>query len=102
MRKIMANRFATYEQARDAYVNAVVPLYGATRLDWGFGRWLYLDFNVVDGNKLSYWLELDKIGILTTDGRKRFRREMDAAAKKAAANDGASPEPCAAQSEKGE
>jgi len=35
--------FPTYESARFAYDNNIVPNFGATRLECGFGRWLWLD-----------------------------------------------------------
>lgn len=68
----MANRFDSYEQAWSAYYENVVPNFGATRMEWGFGKWLYLDGAAADGDKLAFWGLLDHIGILTLDGRKRL------------------------------
>ena len=71
---IIANRFGSYEQAREAY-NALCDKFGATRIDWGFGRWLWLEYILPDFcDELTYWRELDNIGILTSDGRKRLAR----------------------------
>ena len=75
------DRFPSYESARSTYDNGVVPTYGTTRMDWGFGRWLWLDYNA-DG--LDYWKSMDEIGILTQDGRKRLARALRDAAKEAA------------------
>ena len=38
IKPIVANRFADYETAHAYYNGTIVPKYGATRLDWGFGR----------------------------------------------------------------
>ena len=70
---IMANRFASYEQARDVY-NSLCDKYGATRIDWGFGRWLWLGYNAAERGELEYWRDLNAIGILTADGRRRLAK----------------------------
>lgn len=64
--------FETYEAARDHYDNIVVPQFGATRIDWGFGRWLWLDAQGDDA--LAYWRKLRDAGILTADGTKKLAR----------------------------
>ena len=74
MRILMANRFDSYDQAWSAYYEGVVPTYGATRMEWGFGKWAYLDSASADGDRLAFWGLLDEIGILTADGRKRLKR----------------------------
>ena len=68
--------FPTYEAARFAYDNQIVPNFGATRMEHGFGRWLWLDVvgeNVADRG-LATWRNMDKAGILTQDGRKMLAR----------------------------
>ena len=35
--------FATYDDAWHCYYDVIVPQYGVTRLEYGFGRWLWLD-----------------------------------------------------------
>ena len=57
--------FASYEQAAYTYENDVVPKYGATRLPWGFGKWLWLD---VKEGKMEYWSDMGRAGILTREG----------------------------------
>ena len=59
--------FPTYESARFAYDNNIVPNFGATRLECGFGRWL--------------WRDMDKAGILTQAGRKMLARAEKEAAR---------------------
>ena len=77
MTLINANNFASYEQAWDAYYNGVVPTYGATRLEWGFGKWLYIAHSAtVDTDFLAFWRLLDHKGLLTADGRKRLKRAI--------------------------
>ena len=71
-------RFESYEKAREAYDEGVVPTYGATRIDWGFGRWLWLDYNP---DKTAYWRSMRAAGILTADGRKRLARAEEGVAK---------------------
>lgn len=70
---IMANRFTSYEQARDVY-NSLCDKYGATRIDWGFGRWLWLGYNAAERGEIEYWRDLNAIGILTADGRRRLAK----------------------------
>lgn len=65
-------RFATYEQARGCF-DAVAPIYGITRMDWGFGRWLWLDYNE---DRNAYWKSMEEAGILTADGRKKLALEI--------------------------
>lgn len=75
MQLLNANNYATYDKAWDVYYNGVVPKYGATRMEWGFGRWLYIPHQQTTGDDtLAYWELLDSIGILTADGRKRLSR----------------------------
>ena len=75
MQLLNANNYATYDKAWDVYYNGVVPKYGATRMEWGFGRWLYIPHQQTTGDDtLAYWELLDSIGILTADGRKRLAR----------------------------
>ncbi len=72
-----ANNFASYEQAYNAYYYGVVPKYGATRMEWGFGKWLFLEHSAtVETDTLAFWQLLDQIGILTADGCKRLKRAM--------------------------
>ena len=81
---INANSYETYEDAHEVYCNAVVPTYGATRMDWGFGRWLWLDCTVKGSGRLETWRLLRAAGILTADGRKRLERAEKEAARKEA------------------
>lgn len=63
--------FASYELAIDNYENEVVPKYGATRLPWGFGKWLWLD---VKNDEMEYWSDMERAGILTCAGRKMLSK----------------------------
>ena len=81
MEPINANNFGSYDQARDAYYNGAVPKFGATRLEWGFGRWLYLPAAMKDADDLSLWETLDELRSLTNDGHKRLARAKKEAAK---------------------
>lgn len=75
--------FPTYESARFAYDNNIVPNFGATRLECGFGRWLWLDVvgeDVADRG-LATWRDMDKAGILTQAGRKMLARAEKEAAR---------------------
>lgn len=75
MKLINANNFDSYEKAWDAYYNGVVPKYGATRMEWGFGRWLLIEHAATTGvDTLAFWGLLEHMGILTADGRKRLAR----------------------------
>lgn len=65
------DRFDSYEKADAYYNNVCVPRFGATRLPWGFGRWLWLDH--CDNIEFD-WGEMRKAGILTAQGRKDFDR----------------------------
>lgn len=79
--------FPTYESARFAYDNHIVPNFGATRMEHGFGRWLWLDVvgeDVADRG-LKTWQDMDQAGILTQDGRKRLARALRDAKKEAEA-----------------
>ena len=62
--------FESYEAARDAYA-AVVEKRGATRLDWGFGKWLWLEDK---GDDLENWRAMETAGILTQAGSKMLAR----------------------------
>lgn len=65
------DRFDSYEEAEAHYNDICVPRFGATRLPWGFGRWLWLDcFN----NIALEWGAMDKAGILTAKGSKDYNR----------------------------
>ena len=84
---INANNYDTYGGAWNAYYNEVVPKYGATRMEWGFGKWLYIEHAAtVDTETLAFWNLLDHLGILTADGRKRLKRAMKQAKESEAAN----------------
>ena len=79
MRIYNANNFDSYQQAWEAYYNGVVPKYGATRMEWGFGRWLFIDHAAtVETDDLRFWGLLEHLGILTADGRKRLARARKA------------------------
>ena len=65
-----------YESAYTTYYDMIVPTYGATRMEWGFGKWLWMD---VKEDKLALWRALRDAGILTNEGLKklaRFEREQ--------------------------
>ena len=80
MKLINANNFNSYDQAYDTYYNGVVPKYGATRMEWGFGKWLFIEHAAtVETDTLAFWGLLDHMGILTADGRKRLARAKKAA-----------------------
>jgi hypothetical protein len=70
--------FETYEAAREQYETIIVPQFGATRMDWGFGRWLWLD--VID-DPLKAWLAMDEARILTNAGKKLLARMIRDGAK---------------------
>ena len=75
--------FPTYEAARYTYDNHIVPNFGATRMEHGFGRWLWLDVvgeDVADRG-LATWRSMDKAGILTQAGRKMLARAEKEAAR---------------------
>ena len=75
--------FPTYEAARYTYDNHIVPNFGATRMEHGFGRWLWLDVvgeDVADRG-LATWRNMADAGILTQDGRKRLERALRDAGK---------------------
>jgi len=75
--------FPTYEAARYTYDNHIVPNFGATRMEHGFGRWLWLDVvgeDVADRG-LATWRNMDKAGILTQAGRKALARAEKEAAR---------------------
>lgn len=68
------DRFEAYEDAWNAYYGdkaGVVAEYGATRMEWGFGRWLWMENRA---SKIENWRAMNGIGILTSDGRKRLAR----------------------------
>lgn len=64
--------FESYEAAREQYDKIVVPQFGATRMDWGFGRWLWLD--VQGDDLLEFWRRMKDAGILTCAGCKMLAR----------------------------
>ena len=68
--------FATYDDAWHCYYDVVVPQYGATRLEYGFGRWLWLDAvePVDDAAIVREWHMMKDAGILTNDGLKKLAR----------------------------
>ena len=68
--------FASYDDAWHCYYDIIVPQYGATRMEWGFGRWLWFDtVDVVDdASALRQWRMMKDAGILTNDGRKMLAR----------------------------
>lgn len=59
-----------YESAMARY-GELVEEFGCTRLEWGFGRWLWLDVKKWE-SKLEFWGRLDDLGILTAFGKKRL------------------------------
>lgn len=63
--------FPTYAEARAAFDISFAPRFGITKMDWGFGRWLWLE---QFPDPLTNWLRFDAAGILTADGRKRLKR----------------------------
>lgn len=67
------DKFSDYETARYVYDNCVVPKYGATRMEYGFGRWLWMEFKE---DKIEYWKDMDEIGILTSAGRKMLLKAI--------------------------
>lgn len=73
---LMANRFASYSEASDVYYSQVVPTYGATRKNHGFGKWLYLPSELADAPILEYWGAMEDIGILTEAGQMRLHNAM--------------------------
>ena len=78
--------YTSYEQAYNVYYDGVVPKYGATRLEYGFGRWLWLECPpAATGDALEYWRSMKDAGILTNDGLKRLAKAEKAAAKGGAA-----------------
>lgn len=67
------DKFFNYETARYTYDNCVVPKYGATRMEYGFGRWLWMEFKE---DEIEYWKDMDEIGILTSAGRKMLLKAI--------------------------
>lgn len=65
------DRFDSFEKADAYYNNVCVPRFGATRLPWGFGKWLWLEH--YDNLSLE-WGEMYKAGILTAKGKKDYDR----------------------------
>lgn len=70
--------FPSYELAIHNYESVVVPRYGATRLPWGFGKWLWLD---VKNDEIEYWSDMEQAGILTNAGCKMLARARKGDAK---------------------
>ena len=70
--------FPSYESARFAYDNQIAPNFGATRLEVGFGRWLWLDVVGLDvaDRGLATWIDMEKAGILTQAGRKALAKAI--------------------------
>ncbi len=66
-------RFPTYDAARFTYDERIVPEFGATKLEFGFGRWLWIDYTT---DNLEYWMRMARAGILTQDGRRRLERTL--------------------------
>lgn len=64
-------RFKSYEKAQWFYDYEVCAKFGTTRLPWGFGRWLWLEYT---GNVAADWGEMDKAGILTAKGKRDYDR----------------------------
>ena len=64
--------FETYEAAREQYDKIIVPQFGATRMEWGFGRWLWL--KPMGDDLLEYWHRMDDARILTNAGIKMLHR----------------------------
>ena len=77
MNRKFKDLFETYEQAWGMYFNTLVPEYGCTRMEWGFGRWLWLDF-IEREPRVALWQRMEDLGILTADGRKRLARAKKA------------------------
>lgn len=76
-RRKFKDLFETYDQARSMYYDTLVPEYGCTRMEWGFGRWLWLDFTEREP-RVSLWQRMDDLGILTAAGRKMLERAKKA------------------------
>lgn len=68
--------FKTYKDAWNCYYNVIVPQFGATRLEYGFARWLWLDAvePVDDSAIVREWTAMKDAGILTNDGLKKLAR----------------------------
>lgn len=69
-KKKIFDRFESYSKATEAYQQHVAA-YGCTRMEWGFGKWLWLD-EIPGESSLDYWKRLSKIGILTQAGEKKL------------------------------
>ena len=69
------DEFFSYERAHEVFRCAAAK-YGITVMEWGFGRWLWLDNS---GTELEYWERMNAAGILTADGRKRLRKAEEQA-----------------------
>ena len=70
------DRFDNYDIAYATYHGEIVPKFGATRMEWGFGRWLWMEH--IEG-ELPYWMAMDALGILTGAGHKMLTRAIKAA-----------------------
>lgn len=63
--------YETYDAAYDAYYNGVIQEFGATRLPWGFGRWLWMEHS---GDRIADWQKMRLYGILTNEGVRRLKQ----------------------------
>lgn len=64
--------FDSYNEARSAFEKEIRS-FGCTRLEWGFGKWLWMP--VVEGEDvLGHWRRLQDIKILTNAGQKALER----------------------------
>lgn len=73
--RVMRNKnkdlFDSYDDARRHFDEVVVPQFGATRMDWGFGRWLWLE---VTEDCMEAWRAMEEASILTQEGRRHLAR----------------------------
>lgn len=68
----MSELFDSYQEAVMGYEEEI-RLYGCTRLDWGFGKWLWMEAREGE-DRLSHWRRLGEVGILTNAGRTALER----------------------------
>lgn len=75
--------FESYEAALYCYENVIVTQFGATRLEYGFGRWLWLDAVEPDDDSaiVREWTVMKDAGILTNAGLKKLARYAKEAAR---------------------
>ena len=81
MRKRKKNKdmFDSYDAARRFYDNVVVPQFGATFMEWGFSRWLWLEVTGTSSwpsprDCMEAWRAMEKAGILTLEGSRSLAR----------------------------